>query len=52
MNIFGVAQPTISGICTVLTLLDSHPGAKITKSSIWFCAREVLAFYSGTINLH
>ena len=30
-DIFGVAQPTISGVTTVLTLLNSHPTSEASR---------------------
>ncbi|TPX31687.1 hypothetical protein SmJEL517_g05062 [Synchytrium microbalum] len=40
LNIYGVAQPTVSGVSTVLTLLNCHPTGDPTASAIWFSARE------------
>ncbi|KAI8898833.1 inositol hexakisphosphate-domain-containing protein [Globomyces pollinis-pini] len=41
MNIFGVAQPTIPGIQTVLTLLRCHPSApEVPHPACWISARE------------
>ncbi|TPX51665.1 hypothetical protein SeMB42_g01840 [Synchytrium endobioticum] len=40
LNIYGVAQPTVSGASTVLTLLNCHPSGDPNASAIWFSARE------------
>ena len=41
LSIFGVAQPTVSGILTILNLLqlESHQGSK-KGIGYWFSARE------------
>ncbi|ORY52376.1 hypothetical protein BCR33DRAFT_711697 [Rhizoclosmatium globosum] len=45
-NICGVAQPTASGISTILTLLKCHPGAsKETHKTLFICAREEPVIY-------
>eukprot|EP00842_Homolaphlyctis_polyrhiza_P002749 jgi/Hompol1/3475/HPOL_006557-RA len=45
MNVFGVAQPTVPGITTVLTLLACHPAAQPQRSAIWFSTREEPMIY-------
>jgi protein-tyrosine phosphatase len=46
LNIFGVAQPTISGISSVLTLLKCHPTSTDYKEpTFWFSAREEPMIY-------
>ncbi|KAJ3086244.1 hypothetical protein HK102_013370 [Quaeritorhiza haematococci] len=41
LNIFGVAQPTVSGISTILRLLNCHPSTEGGDTScIWFSSRE------------
>ncbi|KAI8912645.1 inositol hexakisphosphate-domain-containing protein [Gorgonomyces haynaldii] len=45
LNVFGVAQPTIPGIISVLTLLKSHPEAREQNQSWWFSAREEPMIY-------
>ncbi|KAG0151897.1 hypothetical protein CROQUDRAFT_36078 [Cronartium quercuum f. sp. fusiforme G11] len=42
-NIFGTAQPTLSGIKTVLTFLKAHPTGR--GSAVWFCTREEPVVY-------
>lgn len=43
LDIFGVAQPTYSGILTILNLLQLSKGSK--KIVYWFCAREEPLIY-------
>ncbi|KAI9099760.1 inositol hexakisphosphate-domain-containing protein [Phlyctochytrium arcticum] len=45
LNIFGVAQPTISGIRTVATLLGCAPTSASTKEVLWFSSREEPIIY-------
>jgi hypothetical protein len=46
LHVFGVAQPTLSGIRTVLTLLRCHPEASIPSSpAFWVSAREEPVIY-------
>lgn len=45
LNIFGVAQPTLSGITTILNLLSCHPLAEASRQAIWFSAREEPMIY-------
>jgi predicted protein tyrosine phosphatase len=46
MNIFGVAQPTISGIRTILTLLRCSPGTSYpSPPAVWVNAREEPVIY-------
>ncbi|KAI9192964.1 inositol hexakisphosphate-domain-containing protein [Polychytrium aggregatum] len=45
MNIFGVAQPKISGISTVLRLLSCYPGTPESTPCIWFSTREEPMIY-------
>ncbi|CAH7666719.1 inositol hexakisphosphate-domain-containing protein [Phakopsora pachyrhizi] len=42
-NIFGTAQPTVSGIKTVLGFLKSNPVGRC--KSVWFCTREEPVIY-------
>ncbi|KAJ3127930.1 hypothetical protein HK100_009462 [Physocladia obscura] len=44
-NICGVAQPTASGIATILTLLKSNPEARSKKTTLFICAREEPVIY-------
>ncbi|KAJ3280819.1 hypothetical protein HK104_000390 [Borealophlyctis nickersoniae] len=39
-NVYGVAQPTVSGISTILTLLNCHPTSEGDAETVWFSARE------------
>ncbi|KAI8918923.1 inositol hexakisphosphate-domain-containing protein [Entophlyctis helioformis] len=45
LNVFGVAQPTLAGISTVLTLLGCHASAAPPRSALWFSAREEPMIY-------
>ncbi|KAJ3041179.1 hypothetical protein HK097_002370, partial [Rhizophlyctis rosea] len=45
LNVFGVAQPTVSGISTILTLLNCHPTSTDPLSTIWFSSREEPIIY-------
>ncbi|KAJ3046238.1 hypothetical protein HDV00_000050 [Rhizophlyctis rosea] len=45
LNVFGVAQPTVSGISTILTLLNCHPNTEGEMSTIWFSSREEPIIY-------
>jgi hypothetical protein len=45
MNIFGVAQPTVTGIKTVLTLLRCHSDKFLTSPAVWISAREEPLIY-------
>jgi len=40
-----VAQPTVTGLSTILTLLNCHPGSDTTSSTTWFSAREEPMIY-------
>ncbi|KAJ3362184.1 hypothetical protein HDU91_003541 [Kappamyces sp. JEL0680] len=40
LNIFGVAQPTLPGIKTILTLLQCNPQVNGDESAVWISARE------------
>ncbi|KAH9824387.1 inositol hexakisphosphate-domain-containing protein [Melampsora americana] len=42
-NIFGTAQPSLSGIKTVLAFLKSHPNGR--GRAVWFCTREEPVVY-------
>ncbi|KAJ3357018.1 hypothetical protein HDU83_009188 [Entophlyctis luteolus] len=44
-NICGVAQPTASGISTILTLLKCNPNSRSTHKTIFICAREEPVIY-------
>lgn len=44
-NIYGVAQPTTSGLSTILTLLKCQSSYKSQKSCVWFSAREEPMLY-------
>jgi hypothetical protein len=45
LNIFGVAQPTVSGIGTILTLLSCHPGSEGDHRTVFISAREEPVIY-------
>ena len=45
LNVFGVAQPTVTGITTILTLLGCDPGSSHLKTAFWFSAREEPMIY-------
>lgn len=46
LNIFGVAQPTVPGIKTILTLLQCHPDSpKPRLPTLWISAREEPLIY-------
>ncbi|TPX58470.1 hypothetical protein SpCBS45565_g07990 [Spizellomyces sp. 'palustris'] len=45
LNIFGVAQPTIPGIRTILTLLGCGPTSKGRSQLRWFSSREEPIIY-------
>ena len=45
INVCGVAQPTTSGIKTVLTLLRVQPGSSHTSKVLWISAREEPLIY-------
>jgi hypothetical protein len=40
LNIFGVAQPTLPGIKTILTLLQCNPESQNSQVALWISARE------------
>ncbi|KAI9328029.1 inositol hexakisphosphate-domain-containing protein [Zopfochytrium polystomum] len=44
-NVFGVAQPTVSGIATILTLLGCHPDGGGTQETIFISSREEPLIY-------
>jgi hypothetical protein len=48
VGIFGVAQPTVSGIITILTLLQSES----TGLTEWINAREVTFYETGTNDIY
>ncbi|KAH6592131.1 hypothetical protein BASA50_008276 [Batrachochytrium salamandrivorans] len=45
MGVFGVAQPTVPGITTVLTLLGCHPSGPSVHPTTWFSTREEPMIY-------
>ncbi|RKO94243.1 inositol hexakisphosphate-domain-containing protein, partial [Blyttiomyces helicus] len=47
LSIYGVSQPTVPGISTLLTLLDCHPSSSSGKarSAVWISAREEPTVY-------
>ncbi|KAJ8323879.1 hypothetical protein O5D80_007110 [Batrachochytrium dendrobatidis] len=45
MNVFGVAQPTVPGITTVLTLLGCHPVGSTSQFTTWISTREEPLIY-------
>ncbi|KAJ3409888.1 hypothetical protein HDV05_004169 [Chytridiales sp. JEL 0842] len=45
LNVFGVAQPTVSGIGTILTLLSCHPGCDGDHRTTFISAREEPVIY-------
>lgn len=40
MNVFGVAQPRITGMKALLSLLQCNPGSSIQSRCHWFSTRE------------
>jgi hypothetical protein len=44
-NVFGVAQPTLSGISTILTLLSCHPGSTGDNTTVFISSREEPMIY-------
>ncbi|KAI8143663.1 inositol hexakisphosphate-domain-containing protein [Fennellomyces sp. T-0311] len=40
LGVYGVAQPTVVGLSTILALLNSHPDSKTKSSCTWFSTRE------------
>lgn len=45
LNIHGVSQPTVTGLATVLTVLQSHPSSVEPASVFWFNTREEPVIY-------
>ncbi|KAI8829287.1 inositol hexakisphosphate-domain-containing protein [Chytriomyces cf. hyalinus JEL632] len=45
LNICGTAQPTVSGIASILTLLKSHPQSLGTNKCVFISAREEPVIY-------
>ncbi|KAI9267887.1 inositol hexakisphosphate-domain-containing protein [Phascolomyces articulosus] len=40
LGVYGVAQPTVVGLSTILALLNCHPESKYEASCTWFSTRE------------
>lgn len=54
LGVYGVAQPTYSGLCSVLSLLRSAPTLTAAgeiqrggRETVWFCTREEPVIYLG-----
>lgn len=48
LGVYGCAQPTITGVKTVLSALQSQPQSRLTpRETIWFCTREEPLVYIG-----
>ncbi|KAM0753591.1 hypothetical protein T439DRAFT_322487 [Meredithblackwellia eburnea MCA 4105] len=49
LGVFGVAQPTETGLRTILNLLKAKnlPGGKLGKELVWVCTREEPLVYIG-----
>ncbi|KAL7747907.1 hypothetical protein RI367_006654 [Sorochytrium milnesiophthora] len=45
LNVFGVAQPNVMGMATILTLLNCHPSHKDGSSALWVSTREEPVVY-------
>ncbi|KAI9320761.1 inositol hexakisphosphate-domain-containing protein [Dichotomocladium elegans] len=45
LNVYGVAQPTIVGLSTILALLNCHPKSLSEASCTWFSTREEPLIY-------
>ncbi|KAJ2964084.1 hypothetical protein NQZ79_g1039 [Umbelopsis isabellina] len=49
LNVYGVAQPTVIGLSTILALLNCHPKSHVQASCSWFSTREEpLVYLNGT----
>ncbi|KAI8059223.1 inositol hexakisphosphate-domain-containing protein [Gongronella butleri] len=40
LNVYGVAQPTVVGLSSILALLNCHPKSQSKQSCTWFLTRE------------
>ncbi|KAI8809960.1 inositol hexakisphosphate-domain-containing protein [Cladochytrium replicatum] len=49
LNIYGVAQPTVAGISTILTLLQCNTSGEDPPTCVWFSAREEPILYINGI---
>lgn len=45
LNVFGVAQPTLPGIKTILNLLQCNPESSVGETALWISAREEPMIY-------
>lgn len=45
MNVYGVSQPTLTGLCTVLAYLQCHPQSRSSVKTLWFSTREEPIIY-------
>jgi len=49
LNVYGVAQPTVIGLSTILALLNCHPKSHAKAQCSWFSTREEpLVYLNGT----
>ncbi|KAI8886446.1 hypothetical protein K501DRAFT_177643 [Backusella circina FSU 941] len=49
LNVYGVAQPTMIGLSTILAILNCHPKSLSAASCTWFSTREEpLVYLNGT----
>ncbi|KAI8579918.1 hypothetical protein K450DRAFT_187884 [Umbelopsis ramanniana AG] len=49
LNVYGVAQPTVIGLSTILALLNCHPKSHGKAQCAWFSTREEpLVYLNGT----